>query len=881
MNEILDRLKANTPAHYLLEWNGHQSSPIRYRIEAPKDRIEVYNFIWTEAITKFTGVQPFDKESFTRFTVPYEKTNISISIFPSTGTIMLQSNLSAYWADSFMPKICQYINKDEKGYLTPSSCIVCEKDGTNEMVVCDNEFCQSWTHNDCAGLTEEAARSSSYWCKLCVDDFVERQEESSLEINYQISTPSQNKHLHNKTNTIETDISSILNLSDTSPETTMSSTNSNKYQGNPAKPLENLESSHSYLKQLHSKLVDLSKDDSVEEDLPEVTEIKNLLNYLREEVAKELSYSEKIKSNENLDQYEDQSSNKPIDLTNKTSPHQNIGEENKSLDKSNNLTQNEYEKNHENDLSKQNSNDEIHILEKSTSMPTSQQNPENDKSMQNSNDQIQVLEEKSTSITSQQNNSIEPSMKHQLTEEVQENELPGNCLIENIGKAKMQNLENPVMHENCYEINMLKAELNMKNSDISMYIDKINHLEELLNLKSSPKQTKHRLEHRNITSVIKEYTNLEERLKVLQKQLNEEINFKKHYKNKLVAAMKEKEETLKSLKALQNKIPQNSNHDNDKIIQNLRKEREEAQLEIINLKQLIALEKSVKESGFEAKDDVIINLQDQIKMDDEIKIDLNNKLEEAFCEIKDLKDKVSQTKRPTKNKSTNTINESDPQFEHDTQIPIDLSLPNRRRAEQNPHPEIAMQPQNYFPPRNENRSENFHRPRDRNKTAREPRQNQFHRQSVYGNQAREHSNQTEQVDFSTDVIEVSNIHRTGLNERNLTSSMTLNARFTPKTKRQQRPKITDYYDFALKDNRNLRTKNRPICPWYQKNQCNSDVCVYQHPQNIEPRNEQGITLDDISDTTSIHERPREICWYHLQKRCWFGSSCYNKHVNNY
>ena len=50
--------------------------------------------------------------------------------------------------------------------------------------------------------------------------------------------------------------------------------------------------------------------------------------------------------------------------------------------------------------------------------------------------------------------------------------------------------------------------------DIDAYVDKILHLEDLLNLKSSPQQTKHRLEHRNVQSIVKEYTTLEERLKI-------------------------------------------------------------------------------------------------------------------------------------------------------------------------------------------------------------------------------------------------------------------------------------------------------------------------------------------------------------------------------
>ena len=741
---------------------------------------------------------------------------------------MLQSNLSAYWADSFMPKICDYINKDEKGYLTPSSCIVCKSEGNNEMVVCDNDYCQSWTHNDCAGLTEEAARSSSYWCKLCVDDYVEKQEESSLEPSYQISTPSQNKHPHNKSKDLESDLSSILNFSK-SPDSTISLDNSNKYQGNPVQPLNNLENSHSYLKHLHSKLVDLSKDDSIEEDLPEVAEIKNLLHYLREEVAKELTFSEPKESTANPEKNENQSPNKPVDLTRQPSNEkpedpeilnpQIINDKSQSQVEFLSFHQSDCENSKDTDNSNIIQNDEIQFLENSASMTNSKQCTENEKSP-------------------------------------------------NLSKIEQPNDEIQIEQT---EINRLKAELEMKNSDISSYIDKINHLEELLNLKSSPQQTKHRLEHRNITSVIKEYTNLEERLKVLQKQLGEEINYKKHYKNKLTATIKEKEEALKSLKTLQN-TPQSSNLktlENEKIIENLRKEREEAHIEIMNLKELLSLEQSVKDSGFEAKDNVIINLQDQIKMDDEIKINLNNRLEEAFSEIKDLKDKITKRKRPTKNKSTNTTDDSNSQNDIDEQGPIDLTLPNRKRAAQKPNSGKTNQPQNNPTSRNDNQNEGFHRNRDKNFQ---------NRQNMHENLP--HGNQRQQVN-TPEIIDVSYIHSPSMQPAGQSSRMTLNTRFKPTAKPHQRRQIVDYYDFALRDNRSLRTKNRPVCPWYIKNKCHSDVCVYQHPEKPESRNEQGITLDDISDTSSNYEKPVEICRYHLQKRCWFGSSCFNKHVNDY
>ena len=86
------------PPPYILEWNKKPVQPIRYRINTTKDRAEVYNFLWSESITKCTGVQSFTNDKSIRFTIPFQQTNISISIFPSTGTIMLQGNSSPLWA---------------------------------------------------------------------------------------------------------------------------------------------------------------------------------------------------------------------------------------------------------------------------------------------------------------------------------------------------------------------------------------------------------------------------------------------------------------------------------------------------------------------------------------------------------------------------------------------------------------------------------------------------------------------------------------------------------------------------------------------------------------------------------------------------------------
>ena len=192
------------PPNYTLEWNANPLQPIRYRINTTKDIAEIHNFLWTEAITKYTGIQYFSNEKSIRFTIPFQTTNISISLFPSTGTIMLQGNSSPHWANLYMPNICNYVTKDEKGYLKSSTCIVCGGESNNEMVVCDRETCMYWTHNECAGLTEEAARSSSYWCKACVDKYVENQEENQNQSPLNLTSSTPNKSI------IQTDVVSLI-----------------------------------------------------------------------------------------------------------------------------------------------------------------------------------------------------------------------------------------------------------------------------------------------------------------------------------------------------------------------------------------------------------------------------------------------------------------------------------------------------------------------------------------------------------------------------------------------------------------------------------------------------------------------------------------------
>ena len=96
--------------------------------------------------------------------------------------------------------------------------------------------------------------------------------------------------------------------------------------------------------------------------------------------------------------------------------------------------------------------------------------------------------------------------------------------------------------------------------------------------------------------------------------------------------------------------------------------------------------------------------------------------------------------------------------------------------------------------------------------------------------------------------------------------LTLNSRF----------RMIDTYDFAQKDNKAVRTRNRPICKWWLKNQCNSDVCIYRHSEHeILNRSSQRSHANYVKSN-------RPECRYHLQGRCWFGENyCRNLHPKEY
>ena len=146
--------------------------------------------------------------------------------------------------------------------------------------------------------------------------------------------------------------------------------------------MNNLENSHVYLKHLHSKLTDLSKDDSIEEDPPEIVEIKNLLHYLREEVAKELTFNVEKNTPEEECKENNQSSINPIDFSNQAQ------KANKSLD---------------NDVSMKKQTTESEISEKSKNNSLKDDSQTQIVEKHQTNDEIQVCEHEANNMNTHGN----------------------------------------------------------------------------------------------------------------------------------------------------------------------------------------------------------------------------------------------------------------------------------------------------------------------------------------------------------------------------------------------------------------------------------------------------------------------------------------------
>ena len=296
MEAIRKKLQSCVPDPYILEWDGRPQVPIRYKINTIPDKVETYNLLWAEAITKRTGRKyEEENENYLKFCIPYEESTVYISLFQRTGTVMFQGNKSPYWADHNLLNICKEVESDKKGYLRPTHCIVCKEIGTNDMIVCDEEDCDKWTHHSCVSISDEEARNLTFKCKACTKN---RPENPNLRNHENVtSTPLAKDKAREESSQHSSEDSHISSVSEINISSSISSSKDSSLISQ-KENLENL-SKINYLRGLENKFMELAKDDSGNSESPSINGIKEIIQKVRESIAEELSQTRMSNNSEN------------------------------------------------------------------------------------------------------------------------------------------------------------------------------------------------------------------------------------------------------------------------------------------------------------------------------------------------------------------------------------------------------------------------------------------------------------------------------------------------------------------------------------------------------------------------------------------------------
>ena len=177
----MTKLNACAPRNFKLEWKGDLLSPIRYKTETTKESGHLLAQIWAKSVSKITNRPHVNHKKYIRINILHKEDTVTITIHP-TGTIMLQGSASYDWADNYMESVNKEVdieieeNKSKLNHSNESNissrsvpiygvCAMCDQVNNEDMLEC--EHCYSWTHNTCAGFSEQEARKLRYYCKYC------------------------------------------------------------------------------------------------------------------------------------------------------------------------------------------------------------------------------------------------------------------------------------------------------------------------------------------------------------------------------------------------------------------------------------------------------------------------------------------------------------------------------------------------------------------------------------------------------------------------------------------------------------------------------------------------------------------------------------------
>ena len=116
-----------------------------------------------------------------------------------------------------------------------------------------------------------------------------------------------------------------------------------------------------------------------------------------------------------------------------------------------------------------------------------------------------------------------------------------------------------------------------------------------------------------------------------------------------------------------------------------------------------------------------------------------------------------------------------------------------------------------------------------------------------------------------------------------------NGRHPPE--RMENQERTSDRERQMYPSRNFKSRGfRPICPWFIEGRCNSQFCIYHHPQqkdkrpksynyNYSSRPKTTVANDYEPYHQKSNERYNKTCKYFIQQRCRFGEDCYYNHPN--
>ena len=832
MQELKDNILLNLPRIYKLDWKCKENEPIRFRTNVSSAAVDILNSIWSDVIKKATSCTSLDYEQYIGLKAEYAGKTTTISVYPTTGTIMFQGNGCLSWLDKHINIICNEVGKEienlkekfsELCELSLSDTSDCNEDISS--LVNDEKNSKQMTQCDlskCTGIIEKEAHNlSTYFCKSCNSVYDHQTNDLfglsktpdtyKLTLNVKPKSASTPMDYKETVNIVNKDVSILELKSPTSPSST-------------------------YLEKIHNSIITtIDENDSGNSD-GIIGELKSISKAVASSIKETLSQRnwEYVKSHGyHVDTY-----NQSGILT--SSPDLKLSTNNKitnliSPDYSS-LEQINLEKVTPKTLEETKSDSSIKFIEDSTiSSKSSSSIIENNNYFRTINRQgefdlitFKPLSTKSSwpEFSNNENNEYETSnhvpntsttpisyvmdkvapcvSKEDLYKKDENHEISANpttlsksteadtqhesssASIEEINNTQPENTSQhnltvtEIIPEDIQsELSMLNREKKELENELAVLKGKIQMNEEITEKVTNMKNLKvqhHRLEHKNIKHIIKDYTIMEGKLAVMVRQINELTKSKLILKNLMIKSNIEKMEVEKQL---ENSINQSVRNKKENHIMILMRQKEKI-IEEVNERLKFQLEQ---------KDEKISNLYNLLQLS-------NNKADLYESEVKKLQNIITKQEKQLEQFEENQAKDWESIDSEDSDI-------------------LDIEPTN----KNSLRSGNLNTCMEQRKTQTKKISNS----KLIDMNLKSMKSKTVQSDC---IIEMPSDEE--LNKSPALKEPTKSQSISENTTKQKRT--------------NSLMKYRPICKYYMSNKCYSRKCIYLHPIYKNAINHKPVSL---------------------------------------